>query len=214
MENIGLLIIFWYGILHAFGPDHLAAIADFSIGKNKRKTIMVTTLFAFGHGFSLLVFAKILESFHISDKLLGYGDIISEGIILGIGFYLLTMVFTNRININIHQHKDSKHLHIYFGKKHQHNSNKDITSAFTIGLLMGIGGVRGMLITLGFIENSSVDLWMVFAFTAGVMIIFLSFGACILYINQYLLHSIKTVRKVFAGAGFISVLVGFNMLIS
>ena len=213
METFGLLIIFWYGVLHAFGPDHLTAIADFSIGKNKRKTILVTTLFAFGHGFSLLIFAKILENFHISDHYLGYGDLISACVILVIGFYLLYMVFTNRININYHKHKNSKHLHIYFGKKHNH-SNKDIKSAFTIGLLMGIGGVRGMLITLGFIDNSTVDLWMVFAFTSGVMVIFLSFGACILYINQYLLHSIQSVRKVFAGAGFISVLVGCNMLIS
>jgi len=213
LENLGLLIIFWYGILHAFGPDHLTAIADFSIGKNKRKTILITTLFAFGHGISLMIFAKILETFEISDYLLGYGDVISASVILGIGFYLLYMVFTNRININHHQHQNSKHLHIYFGKKHNH-SNKDIGSAFTIGLLMGIGGVRGMLITLGFIENSSVDLWMVFAFTAGVMVIFLSFGACVLYINQYLLHSIQRVRKVFAGAGLVSVLVGCNMLIS
>ncbi len=213
MDNFGLLIIFWYGILHAFGPDHLTAIADFSIGKNKRKTILVTTLFAFGHGISLLIFAKILEKFNISDHLLGYGDLISASVIVGIGLYLLYMVFSNRININSHQHQNSKHLHIYFGKKHQH-SNKDISSAFTIGLLMGIGGVRGMLITLGFIENSSVDLWMVFAFTAGVMVIFLSFGACILYINQYLLYSIKRVRRVFTGAGLVSVLVGCNMLIS
>jgi len=55
---------------------------------------------------------------------------------------------------------------------------------------------------------------MVFAFTAGVMAIFLSFGACILYMNQSLLHSIQSVRKVFASAGFISILVGTNMLIS
>jgi ABC-type nickel/cobalt efflux system permease component RcnA len=35
--ELSLLVIFWYGILHAFGPDHLTAIADFSIGKNKKK---------------------------------------------------------------------------------------------------------------------------------------------------------------------------------
>ena len=39
-----LVLIFWYGILHAFGPDHLTAIADFSIGKNKRKTLLITSL--------------------------------------------------------------------------------------------------------------------------------------------------------------------------
>ncbi|WP_277871741.1 hypothetical protein [Sulfurimonas xiamenensis] len=37
MEHLGLLLIFWYGVLHAFGPDHLTAIADFSIGKNKKR---------------------------------------------------------------------------------------------------------------------------------------------------------------------------------
>jgi len=42
MEHIGLLLIFWYGILHAFGADHLTAIADFSIGKDKAKTMLIT----------------------------------------------------------------------------------------------------------------------------------------------------------------------------
>ena len=60
MEQFSLLLIFWYGILHAFAPDHLTAIADFSIGKNRYKTILITVFFALGHGISLLVFAKIL----------------------------------------------------------------------------------------------------------------------------------------------------------
>ena len=63
--ELSLLVIFWYGILHAFGPDHLTAIADFSIGKDKRKTLMITFLFAIGHGLSLFVFAKNLESIEI-----------------------------------------------------------------------------------------------------------------------------------------------------
>jgi len=58
----GFLIIFWYGILHAFGPDHLTAIADFSIGKDKKKTLMITTLFAIGHGIMLFIFAKVLST--------------------------------------------------------------------------------------------------------------------------------------------------------
>ena len=70
MENIGLLLIFWYGILHAFGPDHLTAIADFSIGKNKQKTMLITILFALGHGLTLFIFAKILETYIIADDIL------------------------------------------------------------------------------------------------------------------------------------------------
>ena len=212
MESIGLLLIFWYGILHAFGPDHLTAIADFSIGKNKRKTITITTMFAIGHGVSLFIFAKILETYNISEDILGYGDIISALVIFGMGVYLLFLVFTNRINLNKHVHDGVEHVHIYFGKEHTH-SNKDVTSAFTIGTLMGIGGVRGMLVTLGLVEAASVDFSMVLAFTLGVMLIFIGFGAVILYINSNLLKSLKNIKRVFTFAGLVSLVVGSNILL-
>ena len=212
MESIGLLLIFWYGILHAFGPDHLTAIADFSIGKNRKKTMTITTMFAIGHGVSLFIFAKILETYNISEDILGYGDIISALVILGMGVYLLFLVYTNRINLNKHVHDGVEHVHIYFGKEHTH-SNKDVTSAFTIGTLMGIGGVRGMLVTLGLVEAASVDFSMVLAFTLGVMLIFIGFGAVILYINNNLLKSVKNIKRVFTFAGLVSLVVGSNILL-
>ncbi|KAB7883017.1 hypothetical protein [Poseidonibacter ostreae] len=212
MESIGLLLIFWYGILHAFGPDHLTAIADFSIGKNKRKTMLITTMFAFGHGISLFIFAKILETYTISAEILAYGDVLSASVILGMGIYLLFLVFTNRINLNKHIHDGVEHIHIYFGREHSH-SNKDVASAFTIGTLMGIGGVRGMLVTLGLVQSASVDFTLVLSFTLGVMVIFLGFGVCILYINKNLLNSKQNIRRVFTTAGIISVVVGTNILL-
>jgi ABC-type nickel/cobalt efflux system permease component RcnA len=212
MENLGILLIFWYGILHAFGPDHLTAIADFSIGKNKQKTMIITILFAIGHGTMLFIFAKILETYHIQDELLGYGDMISSSVILGMGIYLLYMVYSDKINLRKHTHEGKEHIHIYFGKEHNHNQT-DTTSAFAIGALMGIGGVRGMLITLGAIQGQIVDFTLVLAFTIGVMIIFVGFGVVILYINQNLLNNKQNIRKIFATAGVISIVVGTNMLI-
>lgn len=213
MENIALVLIFWYGILHAFGADHLTAIADFSIGKDKRKTMLITIMFAIGHGISLFIFAKILETYKISDEILAYGDIISASIILAMGVYLLFLVFTNRINLSRHIHNEAEHIHIYFGKEHSH-TNKDINSAFAIGTLMGIGGVRGMLVTLGLVESANVDFTLVLAFTLGVMIIFLTFGFFILYINKNLLNSLKNIKRVFTITGIISVLVGTNFLLA
>ena len=212
MENIGLFLIFWYGILHAFGPDHLTAIADFSIGKSKNKTMTITALFALGHGLTLFIFAKILESYNISESILGYGDVISASVILGMGIYLLFMVFSDRIQLKAHKHNGREHIHIWFGKNHNHNT-PDTVSAFTVGVLMGIGGVRGMLVTLGMIETHSVDLVMVLAFALGVMVIFIAFGGLILYINKNLLNSKKNLKRVFATAGLVSVVVGSNMLI-
>ena len=212
MESLGLLLIFWYGVLHAFGPDHLTAIADFSIGKNKKKTILITVLFAIGHGLTLFIFAKLLETYNFGESLLGYGDTISSLVILGMGLYLLFMVFTDSIQLKKHIHNSKEHIHIWFGKEHEHNNN-DVASAFTIGALMGIGGVRGMLVTLGMIEGQTVDLVMVMAFALGVMVIFVGFGSVILYINKNLLNSKQNLRRVFATAGLVSVVVGSNMII-
>jgi len=131
---------------------------------------------------------------------------------LSIGIYLLFMVWSDRIWLHRHIHKDGEeHLHIWFGKEHHHDIQNS-ASAFTIGALMGMGDVRGMLI-LGVIESQSVDFTMVLAFTLGVMVVFVSFGIVILYINKNLLHSKRNVKRIFAVAGVASVVVGTQMLI-
>ncbi|MBD3611960.1 MAG: hypothetical protein HUJ13_06075 [Hydrogenovibrio crunogenus] len=215
--EFGLLVIFYYGILHAFGPDHLTAIADFAIGKNRKKTLMITASFAIAHGLSLFIFAKILQTFEVSETILGYGDVIASSVILGIGAYLLFMVFTNRIHLNKHMHGDKEHVHIWFGNKHKHDTQaKDKTmlaSAISIGALMGIGGVRGMLITLAALSGQVVSLWMVVSFSAGVFVVFMVFGLFIAAINEKLLTSQKNVRNIFTLAGLVSVFVGSKMLL-
>jgi hypothetical protein len=121
------------------------------------------------------------------------------------------MVFTNRIQLKIHTHSGKDHIHIWYGKAHTHD-NTATYSAFAIGALMGIGGVRGMLLTLGALEGQSVDLVMVLMFVLGVSIVFLALGAIILYINQNFLNNIQNIRKVFSTVGVISVIVGATML--
>ncbi|NKQ41864.1 MAG: hypothetical protein HF962_09910 [Sulfurovum sp.] len=208
------MVIFWYGILHAFGPDHLTAIADFSIGKNKRKTMLITTLFAVGHGVSLFLFAKLLQSIEISDVILGYGDVVSASVIIGMGVYLLFMVATDRIQLSKHTHKGKEHIHIWFGKSHEHHDDTVAkTSSLTLGLLMGAGGVRGMLVTLGAVQGGAVDFGMIAAFTLGVMLIFMAFGLVMLYINKSLLGNIRNVRRAFTTAGVVSLVVGTNILV-
>lgn len=211
METASILI-FWYGILHAFGPDHLVAIADFSIGKNKRKTLIITSLFAIGHGLSLFIFAKILQHTEISEEILAYGDVVSAMVIIGMGVYLLFVVLTHRIQLHRHTHEDKEHIHIWFGKSHEHDAVEN-SSSFSLGLLMGAGGVRGMLITLAAVQNGMVDLTMVGLFTLGVMLVFIAFGILILYVNQNFLANLQNVRRAFATAGLISVLVGTNILL-
>lgn len=212
--ELSLVVIFWYGIVHAFGPDHLSAIADFSVGKNQRKTLLITFLFALGHGISLFVFAKLLESMEISQDLLAYGDIVSAGVIISMGLYILFMVATERIQLRKHIHENKEHIHIWYGKSHEHSDDSVAkTSSLTLGLLMGAGGVRGMLITLGAVNGGTVDFMMVGAFTLGVMLIFGAFGMVMLYVNQNLLGSLTSVRRTFTTVGLISIAVGTNILL-
>jgi len=208
-----LMIIFWYGILHAFGPDHLTAIADFSIGKEAKKTFMIVSAFAVGHGLMLFMFAKLLQHFSIPESVTAYGDLIASSVIVSIGLYLLYMVYSNKIHLHSHVHDQKKHVHIWFGKEHEHKSSGGSGSAFGIGVLMGIGGVRGMLVTLGMMQGQSIDVSMILAFILGVMVVFLSFGWVILWINKDILTNIQNVRRAFATVGAISVLVGGNMLL-
>ena len=211
--EISLLIIFWYGILHAFGPDHLTAIADFSIGKDSKKTMLITVLFAIGHGISLFVFAKILQSFHISEEILSYGDMISATVILAMGIYLLYIATTDRIQLRVHSHNGKEHIHIWFGKEHTHDDTIAKSSSFTMGLLMGAGGVRGMLVTLGAVGSGNVNLTMVFAFTLGVMLIFIGFGVILAYMNKNILNNKRNLKRAFSVAGVVSLIVGLDFLI-
>ena len=208
----GLWIIFWYGILHAFGPDHLSAIADFSIGRSKKRTFFITLSFAVGHGLMLYAFAKILSVQSISPDILAYADSIAAMIIIGMGVYMLLMVYLDRVHLNKHIHNGHQHIHIWFGKEHHHNEHSSL-SAFGIGTLMGIGGVRGMLITLSVVNTHAIDAAMIIAFILGAMVVFVGFGGVIYLINTTLLHNRRNVKRVIATAGGISMAIGLNMIL-
>ena len=199
----GLLIILYYGILHALGPDHLSAIALFSIGKKKRETLMLSFLFALGHGSMLYLLALFVGKF-ASEEILAYGDIISSSVILLMGCYLVYLALSNKIRIDTHEHKNNSHTHIYYQDKHLH----DKSMLITLGLLMGAGGIRGMLVTLSIISHQSVGVEMILAFIVGVSIVFLLFGYFIYLINSNFIRSANALRYGILSVGLLSIAIG------
>jgi len=198
-----LLIIFYYGILHALGPDHLSAIALFSIGKKKKTALMLSLLFAVGHGITLYLLALLIEQF-AGESLLQYGDVISSAVILLMGLYLVYLALTNKIRINNHHHQGAKHTHIYYEDAHLH----DKAMLVSLGLLMGVGGIRGMLITLTVISHQTVGIEMIIAFILGISLVFLLFGYLIYLINARLIRSASTLRYAVTSVGLLSIAIG------
>ena len=201
--DYALLLILYYGILHALGPDHLSAIALFSIGKNKKETLSLSLLFAMGHGLMLYLMAQIISHF-ANDELLAYGDVISAAVILFMGLYLVYLAFTHKIKIDKHQHHNEKHMHIYYKDAHLH----DKSILLSLGLLMSVGGIRGMLITLSAVSHNSVGIEMILAFIIGVSIVFLSFGYLIYLINQRISISANSLRYALMSVGLFSIVIG------
>lgn len=219
MIELSLVLLFLYGVLHAFGPDHLIAITDFSIGKERQRVLKIVLGFAIGHGISLYLFALLLQQFDLSDSVLAWGDLVAATVILGMGVYLLFLVFANRIHLKQHQHGDHSHVHLWFGKHHEHDKKTGYLAALSgsaiMGVLMGAGGARGMLVTLSAVSADNVSGWMIISFTLGVALVFIIFGLWIAWMNKQLTkteNGITLLRGLFALAGSLSVLIGIKLI--
>ncbi len=175
---------------------------------------MYLGLYIIRHGITLYLLALIIERI-ASDELLQYGDIISSTVILFMGLYLVYLAATNKIRINNHHHFDHKvdnntdyhahrHTHIYYKNEHLHEKSM----LLSLGLLMGVGGIRGMLVTLSVISHQNVGVEMILAFILGISLVFLLFGYLIYLINSQLIQSIKTLRYAITSVGLLSIAIG------
>lgn len=201
--DFGLLVIFYYGILHALGPDHLSAIALFSIGKNKKETFILSLLFALGHGIMLYLLALFIGQI-VNESILQYGDTISSAVIILMGLYLVYLALSNKIRIDHHKHTSDDHTHIYYKDAHLHDKGV----LLSLGLLMGVGGIRGMLVTLSVISHQNVGVEMILAFILGVSTVFLLFGYLIYLINANLIKSANALRYGIFTVGLLSISIG------
>jgi cytochrome c biogenesis protein CcdA len=78
----------------------------------------------------------------------------------------------------------------------------------SLGLLMGVGGIRGMLVTLSIISHQNVGIEMVLAFIIGVSIVFVLFGYLIYLINENLIKSVNALRYGILTVGILSISIG------
>ena len=172
---------------------------------------MITLAFALGHGVMLLVFAKVLQVYGIPESITHLGDTIAAVVILSMGAWMLLQLFMGRVGISTHIHENKQHRHIYLGTGHTHTNST--LNAWSMGAFMGLGGVRGMLLTLSVVHTQEIGLTLVGAFVAGVSVVFVLFGLGMMWLNTRILATQQGVRIAFSTAGVLSLAVGAHLLL-
>ncbi|MFB3815142.1 MAG: hypothetical protein ACE14L_13635 [Terriglobales bacterium] len=181
--------IFIAGLLHGFGPDHLAAITAFGATgeRNARRVLFFSTRFALGHavviaGFGVLAkFGRLVlpPAWEHAFELAAGWLLILSGVALGVG------LLTGRLSLHAHPHVHQvdahsgvhKHVHLHWlrSQAHQHRHG---SFAAALGALFALGGVRGLLavVPIALADTIAVTLLRIGTFALGIIVAMVGYG--------------------------------------
>jgi hypothetical protein len=180
-----LAAIFFAGVLHGLGPDHLAAITAFGAagGRDARRVTFFSTRFALGHA-AVIAAAGLLGKF---GRLLLPAlwerrfEVASGWLLVFTGVVLLVGVMTGRISLHAHPHQHGPgphrhfHMHWFGSQRHQHAHG---AGAAVLGALFALGGVRGLLavVPIALAQTLAISLLRIGAFVIGIIVTMVSYG--------------------------------------
>lgn len=181
-----LATVFFFGVLHGLGPDHLAAITIFgSQGRNSspHRLTFFATRFALGHALVIAVagIAAKLGGSLLSPVAEARFDVAGGLLLVLTGIALILGLATGRLTLHSHQHAHDagqhRHLHFHMLHRTQHRHGHG-TFAFVIGAFFALGGFRALL-TIAPIALAPALLQSVLriaAFTLGIIISMTLYG--------------------------------------
>jgi len=180
-----LAMIFFAGVLHGLGPDHLAAITAFGAvaGRDFRRITFFSIRFASGHA---LVIAAAALAAHFGRTALPLAwerrfDLAAAGVLLLTGVVLLVALAMGKVSIHAHQHEHAgsvhAHLHAHFHHRAQHG-HRHGKLAFLLGGLFALGGARSLLVIVpvALASTAAASLLRITAFTVGIAASMVAYG--------------------------------------
>ncbi len=189
-----LLLGFAAGVVHAFDPDHLAAVSGMSGRDKGRHSLRFALHWGLGHGLAVIAVASLvlLAGSAIPFKFSAFAEAMVGWMLIGIGglsFY-----------------------HLW--RQHQsHDSKKGVlSSAVLIGVIHGSAGSAPLLavIPAAGLANPSLGMFHVLLFNLGLIVAMAALGFALRggfsrlsRGHQWLQHAVQSVSAVFAiGFGF------------
>ena len=134
------------GLVHVLsGPDHLAALAPFTVDKPAR-ALRVGVQWAIGHsaGVALIGVASLLLREMIPlDLITTYSERAVGLLLIGIGLWGFKKAFATRIHAHHHTHDGEPHTHIHVHRT-GHGHREQAPVHFHTHAALGIGTLHGL----------------------------------------------------------------------
>jgi ABC-type nickel/cobalt efflux system permease component RcnA len=201
---------FFLGLYHSFEPDHVAAMATFSIHNSSfKESVRDGFRWGVGHSAMLLLAGIILLLFKIRlfEKISILFELIVGGMLILLG--LRSFILMRRKRIHIHRHHHGSMVHTHF---HSHISNKHHQHShypFLAGLVQGLAGSGPLIILVLFtIPTLSLGIMFILMFGIGSIIGM----ALVSGITSFPLMKLRKYNLQFL-AGLISLVLGIKIFI-
>jgi ABC-type nickel/cobalt efflux system permease component RcnA len=211
------------GLAHVLsGPDHLAALAPFTVDR-PRRALMAGVQWALGHscGVILIGLASLLLREIIPVNLISSYSERAVGILLiGIGLWGFKKAFATRLHAHQHTHDGEHHTHIHVHKSghipNEHPFHLHSHAALGIGTLHGLAGgshLLGVLPALALPSRFGAISYMI-AFGVGTLFgIGLFSSALGLFANRFGGTGGRAYRHLMCGCASAAVLIGAAWLV-
>lgn len=182
------------------GPDHLAAVTPLAI-ESKKRSWGVGLFWGLGHIIGMLLIGLLFllfKEFIPVEAISHYSEQIVGIVLIGIGVWAITKVFSKRIPKHKHPHYHNEpepHVHIHahpheHEHDHTHSHKKTIKqnniTAMGVGTLHGFAGVSHLLLLLPTLALPSTmdSVLYLSGFAVGTLLAMISYAAILGYLGQ------------------------------
>lgn len=203
------------GTLHAFEPDHLAAVTSFAVGRPEPRAAMRFGFqWAVGHGAMILVAGALLAFADIRISPLA-----TDALDRIVGFALMLLgawtVYASRL-MHVHQHVHDGHAHVHFHSHVTSSAHEHSHAPTLMGLMHGLAGAAPAvaLVPLATFETAGGGLAYLVIFAIGTVVsmtMFALFAGTLA--SRARLVTASAGRVISRATGLATIVIGFIWLV-
>jgi sulfite exporter TauE/SafE len=205
------------GALHAFGPDHLAAVSVFVARRPSwRRALGLGARWGLGHSLVIVVLGGLLafSGLHLPDRFATMAERVVGVTLVALGFVALWRAW--QLHGHWHEHGETRHWHVH-SHRHQESHDHGHGALLGIGMLHGLAGTGALVVTLPLVVGGSPSRSLVFltSFGVGTVVAMALFGAASGWLLAIASRASRVVhRGAVALAGVASIAVGLWWLVA